>query len=154
MKRSKLFLLLLTGIIFCNSGVLYGQTRKQLEAKRKKLKQEIVKVNGLLFAAQKSEKNALEDLKDLNQKIETRTAYIQSINNETALLSSEISSNEKEIEDLSKQLSVLKKDYAAMIYKSYKSKSKQGQLLFLMSSENFQQAYRRMQYMKQYTKFL
>lgn len=153
MKRSKLFLLLLTGIIFYNSGISYGQTRKQLEAKRKKLKQEIVKVNGLLFAVQKSEKNALEDLKDLNQKIETRSAYIQSINNETALLSSEISSNEKEIEGLSKQLSALKEDYAAMIYKSYKSKSKQGQLLFLMSSENFQQAYRRIQYMKQYTKF-
>ena len=40
-----------------------------------------------------------------------------------------------------------------MIFKSYKSKSKQSQLLFLMSSESFQQAYKRVQYMKQYTKF-
>ncbi len=153
MKISKLFLLLLTVILFFVSSVANAQTRKQLEAKRKKLKQEIVKVNGLLFAAQKSEKNALEALKDLTQKIDTRSAYIASINKESNLLSSEISTNENEIEKLSKQLSVLKKDYAEMIYKSYKSKSKQGQLLFLMSSESFQQAYRRMQYMKQYTKF-
>jgi septal ring factor EnvC (AmiA/AmiB activator) len=153
MRISKSFLLLLTVFLFCASSVSYAQTRKQLEAKRKKLKQEIVKVNGLLFAAQKSEKNALDDLKDLSQKIDARSAYIASINKETNLLSSEISTNENEIETLSKQLVLLKKDYAEMIYKSYKSKSKQGQLLFLMSSENFQQAYRRMQYMKQYTKF-
>jgi septal ring factor EnvC (AmiA/AmiB activator) len=153
MKISKSFLLLLTVILFCVSSVTYAQTRKQLEAKRKKLKQEIEKVNGLLFAAQKSEKNALDALKDLTQKIDTRSAYIASINKESNLLSSEISKNENEIETLSKQLVLLKMDYAEMIYKSYKSKSKQGQLLFLMSSENFQQAYQRMQYMKQYTKF-
>ncbi len=153
MKISKLFFLLFFSISFFNIGELQAQTRKELETTRKKLKQEIVKVNKLLFAAKKKGKNALDDLKDINQKIATRTDYIASINKETSLLSIEINQNGKEIDKLTNRLQALKKDYAEMIFKSYKSKSKQSQLLFLMSSDNFQQAYKRVQYMKQYTAF-
>ena len=153
MKGSKLIVFIFTAVLFFNIGLSQAQTRKELEAKRIQLKQEIEKVNKLLFATQKKEKNALDDLKDINQKISTRTNYIASINKEVALLNSEINQNQKEIEVLSKRLEALKKDYAEMVFKSYKSKSSQSQLLFLMSSESFQQAYKRLQYMKQYTTF-
>lgn len=153
MKATTLFSFLFLSMFFLNIGHSQAQTRKELETKRKKLKKDIVRVNNLLFAAQKKEKNALEDLKDINQKIATRSDYIASINKESSLLSSEINQNEKVISKLSKNLEILKKDYAEMIFKSYKSKSKQSQLLFVMSSQNFQQAYKRLEYMKQYTKF-
>jgi len=153
MKFSKVFFFLCIAATFLNVGNSQAQTRKQLEAERKKIKQEIVKVNRLLFATQKKGENALEDLKDINQKITTRTSYINLIQKESSLLSSEINQNQKVVTKLHKKLERLKKDYAEMIFKSYKSKSKQSQLLFLMSSQNFQQAYKRLQYMKQYTKF-
>jgi septal ring factor EnvC (AmiA/AmiB activator) len=149
MKLSKLFFFLFISSMFFNVGVSQAQNRKQLEAERKKIKREIVKVNRLLFATQKKGKNVLEDLKDINQKIATRTDYIKLINKESSLLSSEINQNQKVISKLNKKLETLKKDYAEMIFKSYKSKSKQSQLLFLMSSQGFQQAYKRLQYMKQ-----
>jgi septal ring factor EnvC (AmiA/AmiB activator) len=47
----------------------------------------------------------------------------------------------------------LKKDYAGMIVKSYKSRSEQSRAMFLLSSENFLQAYKRAQYMKQYASY-
>ena len=153
MKAFKLFFCVFLVALFSNIDTSYAQTRKQLEEKRKKLKQEIVKVNKLLFTEQKKEKNALEALDDLTKKIATRTEYLKTINSEAVVLSSEIGKNEKEIAKLTKELAVLKKDYADMIFKSYKSKSKQSQLLFFMSSESFRQAYKRMQYMKQYTSF-
>ncbi len=153
MKPFNLFFCVFLIALFSNIATSQAQTRKELEEKRKKLKQEIFQVNKLLFTEQKKEKNALDALEDLNQKIATRADYIASINKEVALLSSEIRQNEKRISKLTKQLTSLKKDYADMIFKSYKSKSKQSQLLFLMSSESFQQAYKRVQYMKQYTKF-
>lgn len=153
MKIFKLFFCVFIISLFFNIGVSQAQTRKQLEEKSKRLKQEISKVNRLLFTEQKKEKNALEALDDLNTKIVTREDYIKSINEEVTLLTSEIKSNEKEISKLKKKLASLKKDYADMIFKSYKSKSKQSQLLFLMSSESFRQAYKRLQYMKQYTTF-
>ena len=153
MKVSKLFFLLCIALLSVGGMSSMAQTRKQLESKRKKIKQEIVRVNRLLVTTQKKGENALEVLKDINQKIATRTGYISLIRKETSLLRLEINENKKVIEQLQSKLSTLKKDYAAMIFKSYKSKSKQSQMLFLMSSENFQQAYKRLQYMKQYARF-
>lgn len=129
------------------------KTRKQLESDRKRLKKEIVKVNKLLFDTQKKEKNALDDLKDINQKIDVRERLINTINLEAKSLSREISRNESEVSRLDKKLTALKEDYAAMIYKSYKSKSQQSKTMFLLSSKNFYQAYKRLKYMNQYTSF-
>ena len=142
-------------IFLCIAGNLLAQnpTRKQLETQRKKLKKEISQVNRLLINAIKKEKNALEDLKDINQKIDVRERLINTITLETKALDSEISVNEKKLKKLSKQLKQMKKDYGEMIYKSYKSKSQQNRTMFLLSSENFYQAFKRLQYMKQYASF-
>ncbi|MFK8060640.1 MAG: murein hydrolase activator EnvC [Polaribacter sp.] len=131
----------------------FSQTRKQLEAKRLKYKKEIREINNLLFKEKKKEKNALEDLSDLNKKIDVRDKLITTINSESKLISKEIAVNEKSLKTLQKNLDNLKKDYAAMIFKSYKSKSQQSKTMFLLSSKNFQQAYKRLEYMKQYTSF-
>ncbi|WP_232455899.1 murein hydrolase activator EnvC [Polaribacter sp. SA4-10] len=140
-------------LILISSFSVLGQTRKQLEIQRKKLKKEIVQVNRLLFDQKKKEKNALEDLKDLNQKINVRSKLINTINLEAKILSKEIRVNEKKLENLNKNLEALKADYADMIFKSYKSKSQQSRTMFLLSSQNFHQAYKRLEYMKQYTSF-
>ena len=140
-------------LVFFSCLSSFSQTKRQLEQQRKKLKKEISQVNTLLFNAQRKEKNVLEDLKDLNQKIAVRFALIEIINAETTLLATAIIKNKKEIEKLEKELALLKADYAGMIFKSYKSKSQQSRLMFVLSSQNFQQAYKRLQYMKQYTSF-
>jgi septal ring factor EnvC (AmiA/AmiB activator) len=131
----------------------FSQTKRQLEQQRKKLKREITQVNNLLFQEQKKEKNVLEDLKDLNQKIDVRLRLIATIKAEAKLLVTEITKNKREIAKLEKELLVLKVDYSNMIFKSYKSKSQQSRIMFLLSSENFHQAYKRFEYMKQYTSF-
>ena len=77
MKAFKLFFCVFLIALFSNIAVSQAQTRKQLEEKRQKLKQEISKVNKLLFTEQTKEKNALDALEDLNQKIVTRAAYIE-----------------------------------------------------------------------------
>ncbi len=129
------------------------KSRKQLEADRKRIQKEIKQVNRLLFAEQKKEKNALEDLDDINKKIEIREILINTINLEAKALNSEIGSNEKKIEKLQTTLDQLKKDYSEMIYKSYKSRSQQSRLMFVLSSKNFYQAYKRVKYMDQYAAF-
>ena len=145
---SLLFFLFLTMVSFAQN-----KSRKQLELDRKRIKKEIKMVNKLLFAAIKSEQNALEDLKDLNQKISIREQYISTINLEVASLSNDIAIYEGDINQLEIKLIKLKEDYAEMIYKSYKSKSQQSSTLFLFSSKSFYQAYKRVKYMKQYASF-
>ena len=151
MKKKKFYILF--SLVFLMSFGVCSQTRKQLESQRKKYKSEIVKLNRLLFNEVKKEKNALEDLKDINQKIEVRNKLISTINLEAKVLSNEIKTNEQKIEKLNNNLAALKADYAEMVYKSYKSKSQQSKTMFLLSSQNFYQAYKRLEYMKQYTQF-
>ena len=140
--------------IFFFSGLSsFSQTKRQLEQQRKELKKEISQVNSLLFNEQKKEKNVLEDLKDLNQKIAVRLKLITVMNAEGNLLTKVIGKNKKKIAKLEKELAALKADYAGMILKSYKSKSQQSRMMFILSSQNFQQAYKRLEYMKQYTSF-
>ncbi|KRP29294.1 MAG: peptidase M23 [Cryomorphaceae bacterium BACL22 MAG-120619-bin32] len=130
-----------------------GQTRTQLEAQRKKYQAEIVQLNKLLFNERKKEQNAMESLKDIKQKIEVRNKLIATIQDEAKLLSDEIYLNQRELNKLNRKLTALKADYADMIFKSYKSKSQQSRLMFLLSSQNFYQAYKRLEYLKQYTSF-
>jgi septal ring factor EnvC (AmiA/AmiB activator) len=151
MKNRKFHIIF--SLVFLMSLTVFSQTKRELENQREKYKAEIVKLNKLLFNETKREKNALEDLKDINQKIAVRNKLINTINLEAKLLSNEIRTNEREIAKLNKSLKALKADYGEMIYKSYKSKSQQSRTMFLLSSQNFYQAYKRLEYMKQYTQF-
>lgn len=151
---SKKTLLFLT-VFFLMFTVSFSQTAKQkeLEKKRAQLQQEIVKVNKLLFQNQKKEENILGYLNDLNKKIQVRSDLIKAITAEANFLKGEINKNEKQKKSLEKELKVLKEDYAEMILKSYKSKSEQSKLMFLLSSEDFFQGYKRFRYMQQYADF-
>ena len=76
---------------------------------------------------------------------------IKVTNQQANLLTREINNNQKKITSLRDELKELKNDYAAMIVKSYKSKNEQSRIMFLLSSEDFKQAYKRLQYIKQYS---
>jgi len=127
--------------------------RRVLEARKVQLKKDIVYINALLSNNERKEKNLVNDVRDLSTKIKKHDELIGAITLESEALSNEIYANKKDISVLEKELKSLKKDYAAMIVKSYKSKSQQSRLMFLLSSDNFNQGYKRFQYMKQYTAF-
>ena len=61
--------------------------------------------------------------------------------------------NELKIDRLDNELNLLKVDYAEMILKSYKSRSEESRAMFILSSSSFLQAYKRLQYMKQYASY-
>jgi len=147
--------LVLIALCFSLGISSFAQSKKQqqLEAQRKELLKEISKINTLLFKTRGEKKSVLAEVEDLNQRISTRENLIRVTFQQANLLTREINSNLASIDQLRTELQSLKEDYAAMIKKSYKSKNEQSRIMFLLSSENFLQAYKRMQYMKQYTKF-
>src|SRR6056300_181302 len=128
-----------------------SKQQKQLEAQRLQLKNEIKQINNLLFSNTKTRKNALSEVEDLQVKLNVRSELIKVTNQQANLLTRRIALNERSIADQRKELEALKSEYAKMIQKSYASKSLQNRLMFLFSSENFLQAYKRIQYLKQYT---
>jgi len=146
-----LFVLFL--ILFMLPYISSGQSRKELEQDRIKLQEEIKETKDLLFKSQKREKNLLSELDDLNSLINVRSKLIRTVEAETKELNKDINENEKEVEQLENRLEELKKEYAEMVVQSYKSKTQQSRLMFLLSSENFLQAYKRVEYINQYAEY-
>jgi septal ring factor EnvC (AmiA/AmiB activator) len=134
---------------------LYAQDERQqnLENQRKRLQQEIKQINKLLFSNEKQKKSVLTEVEDLSLKIDVRRRLIRVTNEQANRLTQQINVNQRTIDRQRKELEALKKDYSEMILKSYQSKSGQSRMMFLFSSENFLQAYKRFQYLKQYTNF-
>ena len=135
--------------------VVYGQTNEQkaLEVKREQLQKEINEINRLLFAEKKEKGNVLDQMEALDQRINVRQQLIRVTNQQSNLLNRQINANIRNISKLREDLELLKDEYATMIRKSYQNKSQQSRLMFLLSSENFFQAFKRMQYLKQYTEY-
>jgi septal ring factor EnvC (AmiA/AmiB activator) len=133
----------------------YGQTgeQKALEARKEQLENEIREINRLLFAERKQKGSVLDQMEALNQKINRQQQLIRVTNQQSNLLNRQINANIRQITKLREDLETLKEDYARMIRKSYENRSQQNRLLFLMSSTSFFQAFKRLQYMKQYTQY-
>ncbi len=127
--------------------------REELEKRRIELRNEIKRINELRISNQKKQRSVLGQVEDLNQQIKSTENLIKVTNQQANLLTREINTNTNKIGQLRKELEKLKEDYAKMIRKSYKSKSQQSRIMFLLSSKSFLQAYKRLQYMKQYANY-
>ena len=127
--------------------------QKELEEKRLRLKNEIKQINTLLFSNSKIRKNAIIQVEDIQVKLNVRSELIKITNQQANLLNRRIIINERNILNQRKELDQLKDEYAKMIQKSYVSKSLKNRLMFLFSSESFLQAYKRIQYLKQYSRY-
>ncbi|WP_422082681.1 murein hydrolase activator EnvC family protein [Ulvibacterium sp.] len=132
-----------------------AQTNEQklLEAKRERLQDEIREINRLLFAEKKQRGTVLDQMEALDKKINVRQQLIQVTNQQSNLLNRKINANIRNIAKLKDDLQTLKEEYGTMIRKSYQNRAQRNRLMFLLSAENFFQAFKRLQYMKQYTDY-
>jgi len=154
MPNKSIYIFLISGLLlFSISSTAQSQKQKELEVQRQQYLKEIEQINTLLFTGRKKEKSIISQVEDLNYKINVRKNLIKVTNDQANLLTREINANQKEISSLRDQLKLLKEDYATMIVRSYKSRSDQSKVMFLLSSDNFKQAYKRLQYIKQYANY-
>lgn len=146
---------ILSLIFICLTSILWSQTSQQekLEERKAQIQREIRENEKLLQTVKKKEKTAVNVIVIQSNKIKLKEKLIQTTEKQTKLLNNDIYINQVKINNLKKELTDLKDDYANKILKSYKSRSEQSRAMFILSSESFLQAYKRMQYMKQYTNF-
>ncbi len=149
------FIIFLLVLFSLGSRAVFAQVDEQeaLEAQREQLQKEIEQINLLLFDQKEKRGTVLEQMEALNQKIKVRQRLIDITNEQSNLLDRKINTNVNAISELRSALAKLKEDYALMIQKGYQSKIQQSKLMFLLSSDNFFQAFKRLQYIKQYTDF-
>lgn len=136
-------------------SLTFGQTdaQRKLEERKEQLQKEIREAENALQNEKQKQKSVTVQIAQQAEKIKLREKLINTTEKQAKLLSDDIYLNQLKINSLKRELEELKKDYAAMIVKSYKSRSEQSRAMFLLSSENFLQAYKRAQYMKQYSNY-
>lgn len=144
----------LTVVFVLLTCVGWAQTQQEkLEQRKAQIQKEIRLNEELLKSVRNKEKSVTNQIVIQNNKIKLKEQLINTTERQTKLLNDDIYRNQLQINQLRRELEELQKDYAEMIVKSYKSRSEQSRAMFLLSSENFLQAYKRAQYMKQYASY-
>jgi septal ring factor EnvC (AmiA/AmiB activator) len=127
--------------------------QEKLEKRKAQILREIQEKEDQLQNVKSKEKTVTAQLKIQTEKIKLKENLINTTEKQKKLLNNDMYINQMNINRLKKELVLLKEDYANMIQKSYKSRSEQSRAMFLLSSQNFLQAYKRAQYMKQYASY-
>lgn len=127
--------------------------RSNKEKEKVKLQQEIELANAMLVETNKTKTISLNQLELLDRQISMRIKLISILNSEINILNKQILEIHSIIQSLNKDLIKLKDEYAKMIYFTYKNRSAHNKLMFLFASENFQQAYKRIKYLQQYSSY-
>ncbi len=154
-KLGKLYIVfaLIMSVFMSMPAYAQKQSKKELESKKKKLKEEISNINSLLSETRNSKKLSMGTVAILSSKLKAREELIRTINAEIQLINAQITENQKQIESLKKNLEKLKQEYARMIYYSYRNKDSYSKLMFLFASTDFNQAYQRLKYFQQYNEY-
>lgn len=147
-------LILLFSLLLCNTIIGQKSTEQErLEERKEQINKEIAAFKALLQVENKKEKSVLSEIAEQKARIRLSERLISTTSKQMRLLDDDIYLKQLEINKLNRELKILKEDYAKMIVKSYKSRNDQSRVMFVLSSQNFLQAYKRIQYMKQYASF-
>ena len=131
----------------------YNDQQKKLEAQKLSIQKEIKKINILVSENKKKTKTLLDNIEDVELKISVRNKLIDINNQQSNNLSNQIKNQNNKIYDLEIDLNNLKAEYATIVSNSYKKRSSKIKLMFLFASRDFNQAFSRFQYFKQYSTF-
>lgn len=130
-----------------------AQSREDLEKKRREIQQEIASLQEAQNAVSKDKKASVSQLKLIEQKLRSRYAVINNLNDEVNLIDNSIFGNNREIYRLQKQLDTLRQQYAKTIEYSYKNRSSYDMLNFIFTATSFNDAVKRATYLKSYRKY-
>lgn len=155
---------LLTLVFFfsvASLSVLHAQiTEAELKAQKDKLqsqntalKKEISNLNRDLQKNQSESKTSLLYIQNLNKKIIAQSQLVNNLSKEKRFIEDEIYLTQLEINKLSRELVELRKEYKDILVKAYKNKSVENKLLFVLSSKNLTQAFRRIKYLNKYSEY-
>ncbi len=150
MHRLVVFICILS---FAGAFAQTSQKQKQLERQKKALMEQIREMSALRSQQAQERKSLATQIEEISEKISARTQLIRVTNHQANLLSQQIKENQDQMANLKKELEVLKKNYAAVIEQSYKTRSPQSRWLLLLASESFAQGYKRLRYLQQYSQY-
>ncbi len=140
----------------CFSLPLFAQTNpliRELEGKRGALQKQIAETETLLQTHKKTVSSQLNSLASLTGQIEERKRYILTITNDIHSIDAELTSLERQLRTLQKELDGKREKYAHSVQYLYKNRSIEEKLMFIFSARSLSQTYRRMRYVREYATY-
>jgi len=150
-----LYLLIIVSSTFLSNQAAAQKTsdKTAMEDERRKLQQELKQIQQAYDAVKGESKNTLHQLAALNKKIEVQEQYINNIGKEIRLIDDDIYYSAIEIKRLKKQMDTLKAHYARTVVYAYKNRSNYDYLNFIFSANSFNDAIKRVAYLKSYRNY-
>lgn len=130
-----------------------AQSVKEFENQRKRALERLETANKMLNETKQSQRSTMNRLNIISRSIKERNALINSINQEINALDLEMEKLNKEKAEMEKKLVLLKADYTRMIREAQVYQSFQSKFMFVMSANSFQQTFRRMRYLQEFTAY-
>lgn len=150
----KQFNYILLNVFFILLGLcVNAQTIDELKQKKEKTRKEIEYTNWLLNKTGQSSKASLRQLNLLNEQISLRNKLISEHNQQLSILQQSINDNEQVIQMLSTDLKEIRYEYAHLIQQANRQRGDYNQLIFILSSQSFNQAYKRLLYVRQMARY-
>ena len=140
----------MTCIFLLSAAVLQAQTREELEKQRAQLKKEMEQTQKLLNSNKAKTKENLVQWKLINDKVNLQNRIIDNLSKDINLLDNNFYSNQREINRYNKLLDTLKEEYAKSMVYAYKNRGNYAFLNFIFSAASFNDAIRRVAYLKYY----
>ena len=147
-------------VLIVSPFLILGQTKEALKKQKIEIEKEILYTKELLNKTKLNKTKSLNYLKVLDRKIKSQEQLLITLNVEISLLKKEINKTEYRIKKNKElilkekdRLQDLKNEYAKMIYAIFKKKGNKNDIMFILSADDFNQAYKRVLYLKQYTEF-
>jgi len=150
MIKRALFILFLMGVLYLQTSAQANSSREDLQKQEQTLRKELDELNQLLEQTKKNKKNSLGQLEAIRSKISKRKALINGIARQVKILDDAIYTNQLDVQKLNKDLDTLKTRYQKSIVFAYKSRSGYEYLNFLFSANSFNDAVKRITYLKSY----
>jgi septal ring factor EnvC (AmiA/AmiB activator) len=149
-KSGLIFAIILTFSV--NENIVHAQTKEELEKRKGKTQEEISYTNKLLEETRKKRQISLDRVRLLSKRIQLRNQLLRSINQEIALYNEDIEKKGKMIVELEDDMKMVKQQYEMLVQYAFWNKNKYDRLMFILSADNFNMAYKRMKYIQQYTR--
>jgi len=153
MNRIIRYLTFFLTFYFVGFETVTAQNRLQLEAERTKTQKEIEYAERLLKTTSEKKQQSLEEYVITTKKIDLRNKNIQQLNIEKKFIEDEIKLENQSKDELENYREQLKNEYIKILQQSYKNYKTEYQLMFIFASSDLNQAYRRVKFLNQYSKY-
>lgn len=132
---------------------LQAQSVKELEKQRNKTLQLLESTSKMLNETKKSQRSSLNKLTIINKNIVERKTLINNIGKEINELDGEVQRLNQEKRLLENRLSTLKRDYGRLVQEAHLNRSVYTKIMFVLSANSFDQSYRRLRYLQEYSDY-